>query len=263
MRYLPRPYLGMGTWGMGGTWERDPSNIDESIDILRHGLSLGLSIIDVAELYGQGLTEEIVGRAIEGQRNRAYIISKVWKTNLRYDDVLRAAEGSLKRLQTDYIDLYLVHWPNPDISLDETMRALERLLDEKIIRAIGVSNFTVPLLEEAQKHLRHSRIAAHEFEYNTRVHAAEKDIIPYCREHEIDMIAYRPFAKGSLILSADAAISELAAKYQKTPSQILLNRILSQGIAAIPKAGSIAHLEENTGALGWKLPQEDIELWPL
>ncbi|MCR4276196.1 MAG: aldo/keto reductase [Candidatus Parcubacteria bacterium] len=257
--HLPQPYLGMGTWGMGGTWERNPDNIDVSIEALRFGLSLGLKIIDVAELYGGGLSEEIVGRAIAGRREEAYLISKVWKTNLRYDDVLRAAHGSLKRLNTDYLDLYLVHWPSEEMPLSETMRAMEHLVDENLVRAIGVSNFSPQLMEEAQSYLKHTAIIAHEFEYNLLTREAEHEVIPYCRAHDIDLIAYRPFAKGALTQHTNVLLEELAKKYDKTPNQIALNWIISQDIVAIPKSSSEAHIKENADALGWELSPQDIE----
>lgn len=258
--YLPTPYLGMGTWGMGGKYERDTSNVDESVDALRFGLSIGLKIIDVAEIYGEGLAEEIVGQAIRGKRADAYVISKVWKTNLRHDDVLRAAEGSLKRLDTDYIDLYLVHWPSEEgVPLEETMSAMERLVDEKLVRAIGVSNFSSAQMREAQNHLKNTKIVADQFEYNLAVRDAEVDTIPYCRENDIDIIAYRPLGKGALARSHDTLVDELAAKYSKTSSQILLNWILSQDMIAIPKASNQAHIRENAGALGWRMADEDIE----
>ena len=248
----------MGTWGMGGTWERDPSTVDASIEALHTGLSLGLKIIDVAESYGDGLSEEIVGRAVAGRRQDVYLISKVWKTHLAYDDVLRAAEGSLKRLNTDHLDLYLVHWPNNEIPLSETMRAMERLVDEKLINAIGVSNFSLQLIEEAQSHLKHTAIVAHEFEYNLLAREAEHDVIPYCRARDIDIIAYRPLAKGVLAQHTSTVLENLAKKYTKTPNQIALNWILSQDIVAIPKSGNPAHIKENAGAVDWTLSLEDI-----
>jgi diketogulonate reductase-like aldo/keto reductase len=258
--HLPKPYLGMGTWGMGGTWERDPGNIDASIEALRFGLSLGLKIIDVAELYGEGLAEEIVGQAIEKHsREDIYLISKVWKTHLGYDDVPHAVEGSLKRLNTDHLDLYLIHWPNNEVPLSETMRAMEKLVDEKMVRAVGVSNFSLPLMEEAESYLKNTKITAHEFEYNLLAREAEREVIPYCRAHDIDIIAYRPLAKGVLAHQTNALLAELAKKYMKTTNQIGLNLILSQGMVAIPKSGNTAHIKENAGALGWELSLEDIE----
>ena len=249
----------MGTWGMGGKYERDESNIDTSIEALRYGISLGINLVDVAELYGEGLTEEIVGKAIEAtKRENVYIVSKVWKTNLHHDDVLKAIEASLARLKTDYIDLYLVHWPNPEIPLKETMQAMELLLEQKKIRAIGVSNFDIPLLKEAQGYLKHATIAANQIEYNLGVQAADADIIPYCRENSINVMAYRPFAKGALTRSANETQIKLAEKYHKTPNQIALNWIIAQGITAIPMSADHDHLKENAGALGWNMRAEDI-----
>ena len=257
----PLPLLGMGTWGMGGKFERDESNVNESITALQYGLEHGITMIDVAEIYGEGLSEEIVGEAIKNRdRQDVYIVSKVWKENLHHNDVLRACEGSLTRLKTDYIDLYLVHWPNPLISLKETMGALEQLYDEGKIRAIGVSNFTPELLEEGQSYLHHAHISVHQFEYNLTHHEADVGIIPYCHTNNITLMGYRPYAKGKLTESISALVEKLGQKYKKTANQITLNWVISQGISAIPKSSSTAHLNENIGALGWNLSQEDIEL---
>lgn len=254
------PLLGMGTWGMGGKFERDESNIDESVEALSFGLSLGIRMIDVAELYGEGLTEEIVGRATRGMsRENYYLASKVSRDHLAYDDVLRAAEGSLKRLNVEQIDLYMVHKSNELIPLKETMEAMERLLDEGKIGAIGVSNFTVAQMEEAQSYLKKARIAANQIEYNLQSHEADRDVIPYANANDIHIIAHRPFAKGSLIGNTNLQVAALARIHDKTENQIALNWIISQGITAIPKSSNHTHLKENAGALDWKLTNEDIE----
>ena len=259
---LSLPQLGMGTWGMGGKFEREERNADESVELLRYGFELGFRLVDVAERYGEGLTEEIVGRALSGRkRSEFFIISKVWKDRLRYDDVLRAAEGSLQRLGAGYIDLYLVHWPNPEVPLRETMRALQTLRERAVIRHIGMSNFTVPLLEEARALLKSAPLAANEAEYNLAARDAEKDVIPYCKAHGIQFIAYRPLAKGALLSEKNAVLDSLAEKYRKMPAQVALNWITRQGITAIPKAGSREHLEENWGAVGWELSEEDARLF--
>jgi diketogulonate reductase-like aldo/keto reductase len=259
MAHLPEPHLGMGTWGMGGRFEQDSSNVDESIEAIQFGISHGLKIIDVAELYGAGLAEEIVGKAIIGHEENIYIISKVERSHLGFDDVLKAAEGSLKRLNLKQIDLYLVHKPNDEIPLSETMKAMERLIDEGKVKSIGVSNFSVELMEEAQSYLSHTKIIANQFEYNLYSQQANADIIPYCKGHNIDMIAYRPFAKGFLTGNEDNLVLELAKKYKKTPNQIALNWIISQNIIAIPKSSNKIHLMENIGALGWQMSPEDID----
>ncbi len=255
------PLLGMGTWGMGGRFERESATRRESIDALRYGLERGIRLIDVAEIYGAGLSEEIVGEAVKGfPREEVFIISKVWKEHLHYDAVLRAAQASLKRLGTDYLDLYLVHWPNPAVPLQETMKALAKLVKEGLEREIGVSNFDVSLMREAQTHLSRARLFANEIEYNLAARAAEKEVIPYCRAQGIRVIAYRPLAKGAIPNTANALLAELAERYGKTPAQVALNWIMEQGITAIPKAGTREHIRENAGALGWRLSMEDMTL---
>lgn len=256
---LSIPLLGLGTWGMGGKFERDKSNQQESLGALRYGLHLGFRLIDTAEVYGQGLAEEIVGEAIQNiPRQEIFLVSKVWKDHLRPDDVIAAAKQSLKRLGTDYIDLYLVHWPSDTIPLSETMPAMEELVKQGLVRHIGVSNFTVPLLEEAIRYLTSATIVANEIEYNLATRAAEKDVIPFCKNHDIKIIAHRPLAKGLLSASDNTLVNALAKKYQKTLTQIALNWLISQDIVAIPKAGSKAHLEENWEAIGWKMEDADI-----
>lgn len=255
------PLLGMGTWGMGGKFERDDSTVDRSLEVLGLGLSLGLSLIDTAELYGEGLTEEIVGRAIKGHaREDIFLISKVWKTHLAYDDVLRAAEGSLTRLDTSYIDLYLVHWPNEEVPLRETMRALERLVSEGKVRAIGASNFSVADMESARSVLIATPFSTNQVEYSLLHQEARAEVIPYCRAHDINIIAHRPLAKGILSKTHDATLDMLAKKYGKTTNQIALAWIMSQSITAIPATLDPEHLEENYGALDILLKNEDRKL---
>ena len=253
------PLLGMGTWGMGGKYERDTSNMYESVGILQNGLEIGYKLIDVAELYGEGLTEEIVGQAIKDfPREDVYIISKVWKNHLYYDAVLQAAKSSLERLGTSYIDLYLVHYPSEEVSLAETMPALERLMAEGVVRAIGVSNFSVAEMKKAALYLKNTRLAANQIEYNINSQAAEEDIIPYCQKNKIHVIAYRPLAKGGVSHSTNRLLESVSKKYHKTAAQVALNWIISQGITAIPKTARREHLVENYGALGWKLAPGDV-----
>lgn len=256
---MEMPLLGMGTWGMGGKYERDESNYQESVKILRYGLELGFRLIDTAELYGQGLTEETVGEAIKDtNRLHLFLVSKVWKNNLRYPDVIRSAENSLRRLKIDYLDLYLIHWPNDQIPLGETIQAMEHLAEQGMIRQIGVSNFDTVLLKEAQRHLRHFKLAANQIEYNLAERSAEDAVIPYCCQNNIRVIAYRPLARGLLAEAKNDLLSSLSQKYNKTPAQVSLNWIISQGFTAIPKASAPEHLKENYGALGWNLEEKDM-----
>lgn len=258
---MQMPLLGMGTWGMGGKYERDPSTVDRSVEVLRLGLRLGLSLIDTAEIYGAGLTEEIVGQAIKGHsREKVFLISKVWKTHLGYDAVLRAAEESLKRLDTPYLDLYLIHWPEKGTPIRETMRALERLTSEGVVRAIGASNFSVSDMKDAQASLTSVPFTVNQVEYNLLHQEAGADIIPYCRANDISVIAHRPLARGTLSQRHTGALDTLSKKYDKTINQIALAWIMSQGITAIPATLNPEHLRENCGALAVTLSKEDQEL---
>lgn len=259
---LSLPLLGMGTWGMGGMFTKDPSNFDESVELLRYGLGLGLRLIDVAELHGAGLTERIVGEAVKGfPREELTIVTKVSREHLKYDDVLRAAEGSLRRLGTEYIDLYLVHKLPPSVTepSPETFRAFERLLTGGTVRHIGVSNFTARQIEQASVYLESARLEANEIEYNLLFQQAGSAVISFCRKNDMRVIAHRPLGKGILFIEPIPLLSEVAEKYGKTPAQVALNWIMSQDITAIPKAGSRAYIQENLGALGWKMEPEDVE----
>ena len=259
---LQLPPLGMGTWGMGGAFVKDASNFAASIAALRFGFGLGIRLVDVAELQGEGLAERIVGEAIKGfPRKDICIVTKVSRDHLSYDGVLRAAEGSLERLGTDYIDLYLVHKLPPDdpVPHEATFTVLESLIKSGLVRHIGVSNFSAEQLKRAASYMQEGRIEANEIEYNVLYQEAGGEIIPYCKQNSIRVIAHRPFGKGALFKEPIPLLAALAERYRKTPAQIALNWLISQDITAIPKAQNEAHIQENLGALGWRLSDEDIE----
>jgi diketogulonate reductase-like aldo/keto reductase len=261
--------IGLGTWGIGGGMMPNYSADKQAIEAIRHAVKLGMNHIDTAEIYGGGHAEELVGEAIkEFARDDIFIASKVWHTNLRYDDVLRACERSLKRLQTSYIDLYYIHWPNPSIPLSETMRALERLYDEGKIRYIGVSNFSASLVEEARSCLSHADIVADQVEYSLYERSIERDLMPYCLREGITIVAYSPLGQGKLARelydgrSRRARIlMEIAKRYSKTPIQVALNWVIwHEHVITIPKSIRREHLEENAEAAGWKLDEKDYKL---
>lgn len=254
------PVLGQGTWRMGGVDTPDTANDDADIAAIRRGIATGLCHIDTAEMYAGGHAEELVGIAMKGQGIRRadyFLTDKVWKTHLRYDDVLRAAETSLKRLGTDYIDLYLIHQVNPDVPEEETIRAMNRLKREGVIRHIGVSNFSEERLKRAQA-ASDAPIVANQLHYNLRIREIEQcGLLDYCRSQDIMVIAWRPLRGLDLALPL---IVTLAEKYGKTPSQIALNWLLCQeNVVTITKAANPLHLAENMGALGWALEKEDAE----
>jgi diketogulonate reductase-like aldo/keto reductase len=254
------PVLGIGSWLLGGGFIKDTSKDKEAIDSIRNAVKLGMTHIDTAEVYGEGHAEELISQAIANMpRDKLFLTSKVWRDNLSYNGIMQAVKQSLKRLNTDYIDLYLIHWPNPLFPLLESIKAMNDLVDKNIVKCIGVSNFTVSQMEEALKYTRHP-IVANQIEYNLLHREPEENIIPYCRKNNIMVVAYKPIARGSLAYSYPGIVDELAAKYSKTPVQIALNWLISQeGIVTIPKAVDEDHIKENMGSIGWHLSKEDIE----
>jgi diketogulonate reductase-like aldo/keto reductase len=261
------PVLGLGTWEIGGGMSTDTSRDNEGITAIRKAIELGYTHIDTAEMYGAGHSEELIGIAINDfERDSLFITTKVLPEHLRYKDVIKAAEGSLKRLKTDYIDLYLIHIPNPKIPIKETMQAMDYLVEQKKIRFIGVSNFSVTQLKEAGRHTE-NKIVNNQIEYNLLTRHSgmynvniESEIIPYCQENEIIITAWKPLVKGILFREKNKLLEEIALKYNKTLAQIAINWLISKkNIITIPKSTNIEHLKENLGALGWKLEPEDIK----
>ena len=224
------PVIGLGTWTIGGGDEADTTYDDEDISAIRTAIKLGITHIDTAEAYAHGHTEELIGKAIgDFDRKSLFITSKVSPEHLSYDDLLASAKGSLQRLDTEYIDLYLIHAPNPDIPIQETMKAMDSLAEHKLIRCMGVSNFSVEQIKEAQKYTK-NKIVANQIEYNLLVRDKgrvtenmESKIIPYCQENNILIIAWRPLAKGELAKPGFKILDELADKYHKTQAQIAIN----------------------------------------
>lgn len=253
------PAIGMGTWGIGGYSSRDTTHDSEAIRALTRGIELGMYLIDTAEMYGAGHAEELVGKATKPfSREQVFIVSKVLPENLHYADVIKAAEKSLKRLQTDWIDLYLIHCPNPRIPLTETIEAMEELVERDLVRFIGVSNFDVDQMEEARSYLGKNDIVVNQVEYSLLERSVEKDVLPYCTQQQMTVMAYTPLAQGGL--SRNQFLQEIGAKYGRTAAQVALNCLIAkQRVIAIPKAIKIEHLEENAGAMGWRLAEDDIE----
>ena len=195
--------IGQGTWNYAG-----------GVEPLRLGVSLGATHIDTAEIYG---TEGVVGKAIEGIRDKVFLATKVWSDHLQYDNVLRAAEGSLSRLGVKYVDLYMVHWPNPSVPIRETMRAMEDLVKNGKIKHIGVSNFSVKQLKEAQESLSSQDIVSNQVKYNLDTRQIEEDLIPYCKSQKITVVAYSPL-KAQAVKKRNELLDEIASKYSEDQS---------------------------------------------
>lgn len=254
--------VGMGTWGIGGFSNRITSADRHQAEALRHGIELGMTHIDTAESYAAGHSEEVVGEAVRGVRDRVFIATKVSPQNFHYDDVIKAAEGSLRRLKVNHVDLYQLHWPNPRIPIKETMSAMEHLLQNGRIRFIGVSNFSVSQMREAQEGLSKAEIVSNQVEYSLMNREIEREVLPYCEKEKISIIAYSPLARGELLSGRSKQIlHEVSSKYGKTPAPVALNWLLSKSnVVTIPKATRIEHLEENAGATGWEISNDDANL---
>lgn len=254
------PVLGLGTWQMGGRHEHDPANDDQrDIRGIKEAIRLGLKHLDTAERYAGGHAEELVGKAIQDvARNDLFLTSKVSWEHLSYDDVIRAFEGSRQRLGIEILDLYLIHGPNRTAPLKDTMRAMEYLFEKGRIKNIGVSNFDVPLLEEARSVCKYP-IVCNQIHYNLEARAHEENgTIDYCRRHDILVTAYRPLARGTFSPAGQQILAKLSAKYQKSPFVVALNWVLNKpGVAALVKSSNPKHLQENLGALGWRLDEAD------
>ncbi len=241
----------------------DRSSDSEGVEAIRLGLALGMSLIDTAEMYGAGHSEEVVGKALEGRREKVFIASKVSPSHFAYDAVLRSAQMSLKRLGVKQMDLYQLHWPNPRIPISETMRAMEKLVRDGLIRYIGVSNFSARQMREAQEALSTERIVSNQVEYSLLERSMETEILPYCEKKGLTVIAYSPLAQGRISRGGSIPfkiLDEIAVRLGKSRSQVALNWLLQRdSIVAIPKAIKRQHVRENAGAAGWKLDKQDYD----
>ncbi len=256
------PVFGLGTWMMGGRSERDLQNNDErDIAAIRRAIDNGITHIDTAELYADGYAETLVGRAISDfDRSKLYLVSKVVGAHLAFDDVIKSAKASLNRLKTNYLDLYLIHWPNPEIPLKETMMAMDKLVSDGLVKNIGVSNFNVARMKEAQSYTT-NKIIANQVHYNLIYREPEvKGVLQYCQDNDIYLIAWRPIEKGVLNTKNISLLDEMSKKYNKTPAQIAINWLISQqNVVSLSTMRSPEHLDENLQALNWALSEKDIE----
>ena len=238
--------LGQGTYQMG-------RRRNEEIQALRRGIDLGLTLIDTAEMYG---TEDLVGEAVRGCRDKAFIVSKVLPNNASYEGTKRACERSLRRIDTDYIDLYLLHWIGR-YPFSETVRALVELQQEGKIRQWGMSNLDVDDMEHILALPYGRDCAANQVLYNLKDRGIEYDFIPWSGQHQIPVMAYTPLGEGRL--RNHKTLIEIARRHNATSTQIMLAWVMrTQNVIAIPKASSIAHVEENARSLDISLTEEDL-----
>jgi diketogulonate reductase-like aldo/keto reductase len=251
--------IGQGCMGLGGEFSADASQDQRQIAALRLGIDLGMTLIDTAEVYGGGHSEELVGKAIEGIRDQVFVATKFSPENNGFENVLVAAEQSLKRLNTDYIDLYQVHWPNPVIPIEETIRAMELLVKQGKVRYLGVSNFSVQEMQHTQTALGENILVSNQVEYNLFDRFIEGNILPFCEQQNISVIAYSPLDKGNLA-QHQQRLREISQEYGKSISQLILNWLIKQTpVIVIPKASSEQHVRENAEASDFELSVEHYQ----
>ncbi|MHC8408367.1 aldo/keto reductase [Pseudomonas sp. TMB3-21] len=244
------PVIGQGTWRMG----EDDSRRKDEIAALRQGIELGMTLIDSAEMYAEGGAEEVVGEAISGQRDKVFLVSKVYPHNASRNGIPQACERSLRRLGTEYIDLYLLHWRG-QYPLEETVEAFERLRDEGKIGRWGVSNFDVDDLQE----LANPACATNQVLYNLEERGIEFDLLPWQQNQQMPLMAYCPIGQGGQML-AHATLKNIATRHDATPAQVALAWILRQeGVIAIPKAVRPEHVRLNAQAAQLQLQPGDLE----
>lgn len=229
----------------------------EEIEAIHLGLDLGMNLIDTAEVYSDGLSEKVIGKAIKERRSESFIATKVASENLSFDRLLKSAKKSLDRLKIDTIDLYQIHFPSPTVPIKETMKAMEKLVNEGYIQHIGVSNFSIDALKEAQTAMSKGEIASIQVPYNLLQRNIEVDLLPYCQKERITVIAYSPLAAGKIVSNQN--LTDIATRYVKLASQVALNWAISkQGVVVIPRSKSLAHIRANAGACGWRLSSIDV-----
>lgn len=241
----------------------DSSEDERAVRALMLGLGLGMTLIDTAEMYGAGHSEEVVSTVVKKWSKPLFLASKVSPSNFAYDDVLRSAKKSLERLKVKQMDLYQLHWPNSSIPIDETMRAMEKLVKDGMTRHIGVSNFSVSQMREAQSSLSREKIVSNQVEYSLVDRSIEREVLPYCKKEGITVIAYSPLGQGRIPGGHGgpfAVLDEIASAHHASRSQVALNWVLrDDAVVTIPKAIDGRHVKENAGVLDLKPGKGDLE----
>jgi diketogulonate reductase-like aldo/keto reductase len=246
------PVIGQGTWRMG----EEPGRRKDEVSALRLGIELGMAHVDTAEMYGDGGAERVVGAAIAGQRDRVFLVSKVLPSNASRAGTIRACEASLRRLGTDHLDLYLLHWWSEPHPIEETMSGMAELVRRGLTRLVGVSNFDVGQMRRAQAALGDVPLACNQVLYHLRDRTIERDVVPHCERKRVAVVGYTPLARGGYMKEAVAAV---ARRHGRTPRQVALNFLTRRpSLFTIPKASHPEHVRENAGALDFSLTPADI-----
>ncbi len=253
------PAIGQGTWYMG----ENAALRSQEVGALQAGLDLGLKVIDTAEMYAEGAAEEVVGEALRGRRDQAWLVSKVYPWNAGEVDAIEACERSLRRLQTDYLDLYLLHWRG-NVPLEETILAMESLQQQGKIRHWGVSNFDHDDMLELWQEPGGKSCLTNQVLYHLASRGIEYDLLPQCQQREIPIMAYCPLAQAGRLRQAlfdDAHLQQIAQQKGISVAQVLLAWVIrQQGVLAIPKASSVSHVQQNAAALSINLTNEELSI---
>ena len=253
------PAIGQGTWYMG----ENAALRSQEVGALQAGLDLGLKVIDTAEMYAEGAAEEVVGEALRGRRDQAWLVSKVYPWNAGEVDAIEACERSLRRLQTDYLDLYLLHWRG-NVPLEETIRAMESLQQQGKIRHWGVSNFDHDDMLELWQEPGGKSCLTNQVLYHLASRGIEYDLLPQFQQREMPIMAYCPLAQAGRLRQAlidDAHLQQIAQQKGISVAQVLLAWVIrQQGVLAIPKASSVAHVQQNAAALSINLTDEELSI---
>ena len=247
------PVFGLGTWRMG----EHSDLFEREVGVIRSALELGISLIDTAEMYGEGGAEEVLGEAIRGRREDLFLVSKFYPHNASRSGVIEACERSLRRMQCDYIDLYLLHWPG-SIPLEQTFEALQALQDGGKVRDFGVSNFELQNLQ-AIPQADQARLGCNQIFYNLAHREVEWQVAGWCRQHGTPLMAYSPLDQGGALLRSPV-INEIAARHDATAAQIALAWLLHQpDTVVIPKSVKLDRIKQNLGAVDIRLDDEDMQ----
>jgi diketogulonate reductase-like aldo/keto reductase len=249
------PALGQGCWHLGQG--RHPPAVEE--DALRTGIALGMTLIDTSGNYGNGRSEQLISRVLAGERDRVYLVSKVEGDQVSGDGISRACAASLARLSTDYLDLYLLHWPVPSEEFAGVVAAFEQLRAARKIRSWGVSNFNVGQMEDLLRVPGGQRCATNQVAYSLNNRRIESDVLPWCKQHNIPVMAYSPLGGDRHLIVGDRTLAQIGTSHNCSAAAVALAWVIRSGnVIAIPESGSPAHVKENAVALSLALTPQDL-----
>jgi diketogulonate reductase-like aldo/keto reductase len=250
------PAIGLGSWHLGQG--RHPAALEE--EALRTGISLGMSLIDTSGNYGDGLSEQLISHVIAGQRNRLFLVSKVENDQVSRDGMARACEASLARLGTDYLDLYLLHWPVPRSQFSSVVAGFEQLRAGGKIRAWGVSNFNISQMEDLFRVPDGHGCATNQVPYSLNNRGIERDLLTWCKEHDMPVMAYSPLGGDDNLLIGDRTLAQIGAARGYSAAAVALAWVIHNGnVIAIPESGVPTHVKENAVALSLALTPQELE----